>query len=718
MHYPAASRLPLVDVLHGRSVPDPYRWLEDAASEQTRTWSQAQDELTRPFLDALPGRRELARALGGLLGAGAVGAPVQRGERAFFTSRTGSQQHAVLVLREAGDRTLLDPAALDPSGLTTLDAWSPSRDGRLLAYQLSSGGDEESVLHVLDVDSGAEVEPPLDRTRYSSVAWLPDSSGFYYVRRLAADSPFDRRVYLHRLGSGSEADTDPGVHDEYVFGEGRDPRTYYGVSLSRDGRWLVVSASVGTEPRDDVWIADLDAGPAAEGLRPVQEGVDARCAAAVAFDGRLYVWTDRDAPRGRLCAADPSTPTDWQELVPEDPDAVLTDFALTRDTVVVCRSRHAVAELAELERTTGHHRRDLTLPGPGTVTTLISRPDGGDEVWIGWTDWTTPPGVLVHDTTSAGVSPRVWAQAPGAPPTVQLTARQEVYRSADGTKVRLSVLAPGEHVDEPDRPRPTVLYGYGGFSIALDPGYTVSALAWVAAGGVWAVAHLRGGAEEGESWHRAGMRAAKQNVFDDLHAAAEHLRSTGRADRLGIYGGSNGGLLVGAALTQRPDLYDAVVCSAPLLDMVRYELFGLGRTWNDEFGTADDPAELDWLLGYSPYHAVRKGGTDPATVHPATIYPATLFEVFDADTRVDPLHARKMCAALQAVQPEDGPPILLRRETDVGHAARSVDRTVALSVDTLSFLAAQLGLDPTQADGLLGGDVLSSDVLSSDGTVA
>jgi prolyl oligopeptidase len=252
----------------------------------------------------------------------------------------------------------------------------------------------------------------------------------------------------------------------------------------------------------------------------------------------------------------------------------------------------------------------------------------------------------------------------------------------------VSVLAPS---DEPDRPRPTVLYGYGGFGIALDPAYTASALAWVAAGGVWAVAHLRGGAEEGEAWHRAGMREVKQNVFDDLHAAAEQLRRSGRADRLGIYGGSNGGLLVGAALTQRPDLYDAVVCSAPLLDMVRYELFGLGRTWNDEYGTADDPTELRWLLGYSPYHAVREG----------TRYPATLFEVFDSDTRVDPLHARKMCAALQAVQPEDGPPILLRRETDVGHAARSVDRTIALSVDTLSFLAAQLGLDPTEADAVL-----------------
>jgi prolyl oligopeptidase len=288
----------------------------------------------------------------------------------------------------------------------------------------------------------------------------------------------------------------------------------------------------------------------------------------------------------------------------------------------------------------------------------------------------------------------VWADAPGTPPPTTVVATQETLRSSDGTEVRLTVLAPS---GKPDRPRPTVLYGYGGFGIALEPGYTTSALAWLAAGGVWAIAHLRGGAEEGEAWHRAGMRERKQNVFDDLHAAAQHLRDSGRADRLGIYGGSNGGLLVGAALTQRPELYDAVVCSAPLLDMVRYELFGLGRTWNDEFGTAEDPIEFGWLLGYSPYHAVREG----------VAYPAVLFEVFDSDTRVDPLHARKMCAALQAAARPDGPPILLRRETDVGHAARSVDRTVALTVDTLSFLAHHLGLDLT-ALGNEPGDAMPS----------
>ncbi|MDQ1649285.1 MAG: prolyl oligopeptidase, partial [Frankiaceae bacterium] len=431
MQYPDAPRLPVVDDLHGHQVADPYRWLEEASSAETAAWSEAQDSLVRPFLDGLPGRDELAATLHRLLGAGAVGAPVHRGDRAFFSRRTGGQQHAVLMVRIDGqDRALLDPAALDPTGLTTLDAWSPSRDGRLLAYQLSSGGDEESVLHVLDVETGEAVGAPLDRTRYSSVAWLPDGTGFYYVRRESLDSPFDRRVLLHRFGRYRQsADRSSVGSDTYVFGEGRDPRTYYGVSLSKDGRWLVVTASVGTEPRDDVWIADLAAGPATETLTVVQEGVDARCSAGVAFDGRLYVWTDRDAPRGRLCVADPTAPTAWTDLVAEDPDAVLVDFAVTDNAVVVCRSRHALSELEVLDRTTGAPRATIDLPGPGTVTAVIGRPDGGSQVWIGWTDWTTPPGVLVCDVAGvadvAASTPRTetWQSAPGGAPELAVASR-------------------------------------------------------------------------------------------------------------------------------------------------------------------------------------------------------------------------------------------------------------------------------------------------------
>jgi prolyl oligopeptidase len=295
--------------------------------------------------------------------------------------------------------------------------------------------------------------------------------------------------------------------------------------------------------------------------------------------------------------------------------------------------------------------------------------------------------VYRYDARSGEVSR--WAQAPGAVEVPDVLTRQVTFTSRDGTEVRMLVISAGDGNQDgrPAHPRPAILYGYGGFGISMAPAYSASILAWVEAGGVYAVAALRGGGEEGEDWHRAGMREHKQSVFDDFHAAAEALIAGGwtTPEQLGISGGSNGGLLVGAALTQRPDLYRAVVCSAPLLDMVRYERFGLGQTWNDEFGTAADPVELRWLLGYSPYHQVR----------PGTRYPATLFTVFDNDTRVDPVHAWKMCAALQHATSAPWPerPILLRREREVGHGARAVSRSVMLSADTLAFLAAQTGLD-------------------------
>ncbi len=674
MRYPMAPRLPIIEQIGGFSIEDPYRWLEDPADPQTVAWSAAQDALTRPALDGLPGRDLLAHRLHALLGAGREGPPVPRGELGFRLRRAPDQQHAVVVAGPLDDpsgfRTLIDPHELDPSGATTLDGWEPSPDGSLLAYQLSTGGDEESALSVLDTRTGAVIDGPIDRTRYSPVAWLPDGGGFYYVRRLRPDSPFDRRVYLHRLGSDAAT-------DEYVFGDGSDPRTYFGVDLSRDGRWLVISAAIGTAPRDDVWIADLHGSGE---FAVVQQGVDARCYAAVAFDGRLYVWTDFQAPRGRVCVADPAQPQRWTTLVEQDAEAVLGGFVVLADELIVARSRHAIAEVSIFEREAGAHLRDVPLPGLGSVAGLTAPDDGGSQAWIGYTDAVTPPAVLRADG-------RLWAAAPGAVAVPAVSASLQVCTSADGTPVRVQVLAPPAAPS--DEPLPTVLYGYGGFGISMEPGYTAAALAWVESGGVWAVAQLRGGGEEGEAWHRAGMRESKQNVFADFEAVARHLRGTGRASTVGIYGGSNGGLLVGAAVTREPALYDAVVCSAPLLDMVRYERFGLGSTWNDEYGTADDPVELGWLLGYSPLHAVRAGVT----------YPPVLLEVFDSDTRVDPLHARKFCAALQWATGSAGGPVLLRREAEVGHGGRSIDRTVGLTVDTLSFLAARLGLALPDAAG-------------------
>ena len=676
MPYPPARRLDLVEEMFGHQVADPYRWLEDAGDPETRAWSEAQDDLVRGALDALPGRDHLRERITALLGSGSVGAPAWRRGRAFFTRRNPDQEHAVLLVREPGgtERVLVDPMAVDPDGTTTLDAWQPSKEGTLLAYQLSHGGTEESLLRVMDVSTGEVVDGPVDRTRYSPVAWVPGGESYYYVRRLApgdvpaGEEQLHRRVYLHRLGTPHDGDIE-------IHGAGLDKTNYYGVSVSMDGRWLTVSASAGTAPRDDVWIADLD-GDAT--LTEVQVGVDAQTSLHVGRDGRLYVATDRDAPRGRLCVTAPEKPgyENWADLVPEREDAVLDGWSLTDDAVVVAHTLHATSLLAVHDRASGEHRYDVDLPGLGSLGGPVSDPDGGDSVWFGWTGYTTPPRVHQLDVTPQELT--LFADSPGDVDLPEVVATQVFYESYDGARVPMFVLSPPGEIT----PRPTVLYGYGGFNVPMTPGYSAGMAAWVEAGGTYAIACLRGGSEEGEEWHRAGMRERKQNVFDDFHAAAEWLRGNGHASRLGISGGSNGGLLVGAAMTQRPELYDAVVCSAPLLDMVRYELHGLGTTWADEYGTASDPTELSWLLGYSPYHHVRHG----------TAYPATLFTVFDSDTRVDPLHARKMCAALQYATTGDAP-ILLRRERDVGPGARSSSRTVDLSVDTSAFLAAHLGLE-------------------------
>jgi prolyl oligopeptidase len=690
--YPAAHRLDLVEKLPVAAptyeIADPYRWLEDPATSQSSSWLEGQDALAHEQLSGLAGRDELRARLTSLMAAGVVTAPAWREQRQFFMRRTAEQEHAVLVTvdPDGTERTLLDPMQLDPSGTTTLDAWQPSKEGELLAYQISEGGDEESILRVIDVETGAIIDGPIDRCRYSPVGWLPGAQAYYYVRRLPpsevppGEEQFHRRVWLHRVG------TDPDT-DVCVFGADFDKTTFFSASVSRDGRWLIVSASPGTAPRNDLWIADLTTSdPTSPDLKDLQVGVDAQTSVHIGRDGRAYIYTDRDAPRGRLVVTTPENPgpETWRDLLPEDPEAVLEDFSildgdeLARPVLLASWTRHAVSELTLHDLATGERIGAVPLPGLGSIGGLSERPEGGPDCWFGYTDHTTPSSVFRYDARTGETIP--WASAPGTVEVPTVHARLVTYTSRDGTPVRMIVVSTKA---DPDHPRPTILGGYGGFGASMTPGYSATMLAWVEAGGVYAVANLRGGGEEGESWHRAGMRGNKQNVFDDFHAAADWLADNGWTTpaQLGISGGSNGGLLVGAALTQAPEKYAAVACSAPLLDMVRYEKFGFGQLWSEEYGSAEDPVELGWLFAYSPYHHVVEG----------TEYPAVLFTVFDSDTRVDPLHARKMCAALQSATSASRP-IVFRRESDVGHGARAVSRSVDLSVDTLAFLATHTGL--------------------------
>ena len=679
MRYPDAARQPIVDDLFGHRVPDPYRWLEDPNSPESLRWQTAQDALWREYGQAsLAGHAPLKARIAELSAVGSITPPSWRGDRAFFLRRDPRQEHAILyVAREDGTETaLLDPVALDPSGTITLDHWQPDHTGRYVTVQLSSAGTERAQLYVIDVDAENGIDGPIDRVRYSPIAWLADGSAFYYVRALPDLSAW--RVYLHRVAEPAELDVE-------VFGNGRADTTSYGLGMSADGRWLVVSATAGTSASNEVYLADLHAS-FAEGpvFQAVQENLPGQTVANVAPDGRLYLATTVDAPYGRVCVADPAKPApeQWTDLVRAETGGVLADFAvldgseLPRPLLVVATIRHAASSLSLHDLHTGERVGAIGLPGIGTVTSLTTRPNSAHELWFGYTDHVTPETVYVFDARTGAVTPSATTRGVVAP---NVEAHHVLYPSADGTPIRMVVLTRPDSVG----PRPTILYGYGGFGVPMSPSYSSFTLAWVEAGGVFAAVQLRGGSEEGADWHRAGTLAQKQNTFDDFIAAAEHLVADGwtTPDQLGALGESNGGLTVGAAITQRPDLFAAAVASAPLLDMVRYERTGLGPSWRAEYGSADDPDQLGWLLGYSPYHHVSA----------ETAYPAVLFNVFASDSRVDPLHARKTCAALQWAS-TSGRPVLLRTERDAGHGAQAVSSSVDVAADLLAFLAVHTGL--------------------------
>ena len=686
--YPAAPRVDLVDDFHGTPVADPYRWLESSDDPRTVEWLAQQAALMDAERAGWARRDLFADRVEQLLGAGTVSPPYWRGDHYFLSRREPGQQFSVLYVvdPDGTERVLIDPMQIDPSGVTTLDSWQPSKEGERIAYQLSVGGNEESLLYVMDVATGETIEGPIDRCRYSPVAWLLGGQAYYYVRRIApellpeSEQNFHRRVYLHRVGTSPDADV-------LVFGAGMTMTNYYGAEVSRDGRWLQVSAAEGTEPRNDLWVADLTQSAAeAPAFTLVQGDVDAQTGLTFLRDGRVLVSTDLDAPRGRVAITRPGAWSSdaWTDLIPEDPEAVLESVTvldgdeLDEDLLLVVRTSHGVAQMSLHRAVDGAFVHDIELPGAGTIGGPVERIDGGPVAWFVFTDHTTVPTIYAYDARTDAVT--LHARPPGSVEVPTVQSRQVTYTSKDGTEVRMFVLSP---TAEPDMPRPTILYGYGGFGVPLTPGYSAAILAWVEAGGVWAVANLRGGSEEGEDWHRAGMLGSKQNVFDDFHAAAEWLTAQGwtDAEHLGIYGGSNGGLLVGAAMTQRPDLFNAVVCVAPLLDMIRYTTSELGPTWTVEYGDPEDPEQFGWLHAYSPYHRVAEG----------TDYPATMFAVFDNDTRTDPMHGRKMCAAVQHAT-SGARPVLLRTEGDVGHGARSLSKSVDETAETLAFFARWTGL--------------------------
>jgi prolyl oligopeptidase len=678
--YPGAERLDLAETRHGITVADPYRWLEDPADPRTVAWLGAQDELLAA--QRASWQTEQWRAdLTVLDAVDLTSPPVSRRDRLFFTRLRAGEEHQTLLVRQGRHEwSLVSPASMDPSGRTVLDTWRPSIEGDLLAYQVSVDGTEDSCLRVIDVATGREVDGPIDRVRRTPIAWLPGGEHYYYVRRLPpelhpGEERYHRRVYLHRVGA------DPAT-DVMIFGDGRDRTQFYWVDVTTDGRWLIVSATTGTDPRTEIWLADLARGDwRAPVMRPIRQGSAARSELYVAPrsgpQDPVWLRTTDGASRGRIVTATPGTlDGPWREVIAERPDAVLTDLAvltdrnLPRPIGLAAWSRHAVSEITVHDMVDGAPLGTVKLPGAGSVSNILTPRDGGLDAWFTYTDHQTPPTVLHYDARTGTTRPwHVEGTALGGGPH----ARQVEFASRDGTTVRMFVVSAA---GRPDQPRPTILTGYGGFGVIMKPAYAPEILAWTRAGGVFAVACLRGGGEQGEAWHHAGRRENKRNVFDDFDAATDHLIDNGwtTRDQLGTIGGSNGGLLVGAALTQHPEKY-------ALLDMARYERSGLGPSWRPEYGSADDPAEFGTLLSYSPYHRVERG----------TAYPPVLFTVADGDTRVDPMHARKMCAALQYASSGPGP-VLFENVRGVGHGFWARSMEVAAKADCFAFLAAHLGL--------------------------
>jgi len=680
---PKAKVVPVEDTVQGHKIVDRYRYLEDPNDPDTRLFVEQELSYTRAILDPLPGRDKINARLSQLLEIGTVGAPQMGGKYYFHTRREGNQNQPILYVREGlndKDRVLIDVNKMSADGTVALDWWYPAEDGKYVAYGTSASGSEESTLHIVESATGNVLADTIERTRFASVAWMKDSSAFYYTRHPKkgevpdGEEVYHVKVFFHQIGS------DP-AKDPYIFGEGRNPQDVPSITLSEDDRWLLIDEGEGWT-KSEMYLQDLQSkSPPLE----ITTGKDFLYGAEF-FEGKLYITTNENAPHYRVFVADAANPKreNWKEIIPQS-DAVLQNARVTGGKLLAQYEHNATSEL-KLFELDGKKLADIPLPAIGDVFGASGRYDRS-EIFFGFQSFTVPPSIYRVDLTD--VKSALWAKvdAPSIDPSAY-DVQQVWYSSKDGTKVPMFVVS--KKGIEKNGKNPTLLTGYGGFNISMTPTFSRSMYLWMEHGGIYAVANLRGGSEFGEDWHRAGMLDKKQNVFDDFIAASEYLIAQKYTDKdhLAIFGGSNGGLLMGAMITQRPDLFRAVVCAVPLLDMLRYQNFQIAKLWIPEYGSAEEAKQFEWLYAYSPYHHVKPGEE----------YPAILFMTGDTDTRVDPMHAKKMAALMQA-EAKNGAsrerPILLRIETKAGHGqGKPVTKQIEESTDMYSFLFWQLGMKP------------------------
>lgn len=678
--YPAARISDIVDEYHGTKVPDPYRWLEDMESNETSSWIDAQNVITSAALDEMAHRSALRARLEELWDFPRRSAPVRRGEWYFYSHNDGLQAQPVLYKRPVagGEPTVvIDTNSLSEDGTVAVMTQSFSNDGRLLAYTLAEAGSDWQTGHMLDTETGSEYADKLSRIKFTSLAWSPEGDGFYYSRYPTPgefpDSPpsTNQRVFFHRLGTTQS-------EDSVVYARPDAPDLGFQPIVTDDGDLLLLHVWEGTDTRNRLYYRRL-AGDG-EFVRLLDDH-DAKYHVIGHLDGRLYLVTDLDAPRGRVIAIDLERPEPerWVEVIPEGADTV--EFAAIVANCLVLGRLHQAHHLVSVHTVGGALVREIELPTMGTVTQISGRSEDR-ELFIGFQSFLYPPTVLRYDfdedlldffsETETAIDPAVFT-------TTQMWAR-----SADGTAVPMFVT---HRIDMPtDGRAPTILYGYGGFDISMTPLYAPDRLGFIEAGGVFVVANLRGGGEFGRDWHRAGMLESKQNVFDDFVAAAEYLIEAGYTSKgqLGILGGSNGGLLVTACLLQRPDLFGAAAAMVPVTDMLRYHHFTAGRYWISEYGNAEERSDhFDFLIEYSPLHNTT-----------AAVYPPTLITTGEGDDRVVPLHSYKFVAAMQTAAGESGP-VLLRVDRRAGHGlGKPIAKVIDEAADVYAFFLHHLALPP------------------------
>jgi prolyl oligopeptidase len=677
--YPAAPTVDQVDDYHGTSVADPYRPLEDSDAPASRAWITAQNELTARVLAALPARSAIRERLAGLWDVPRAGAPWRRGDRWFQLRNTGLQDQDVLwsaAAPGAEGTVLFDANALSEAGTTALAEVAVSDSGEFVACALSHAGSDWRRWRILNVTTGEELPDRVDWSKFTSAAWTHDDAGFFYGRfaepppDAAYDAP-NRNMELryHRLGTDS-------AQDPVIFSTPNEPEWNFEPVLYEDGRTLVVTVSRGTDPETRIYLADVSNGADGAVVHPLLDAADARYDHIETVGGTHYLLTDRDAPLRRVIAVDEDDPTNPREIIPEAADSLeRVTLVGNRLAAVYLHDAHSRLGIFELD---GRHVADVALPGIGTIVETAGRRTD-DELFLTFMTFVAPPAVLavrMADGAVREVTPRTLAWKPD-----DYVSEQVFVASDDGTRVPLFLTRRRDVAPSGDVP--TLLYGYGGFQVTIGPTFKPEWLAWMERGGLLAVASLRGGGEYGKAWHDAGRLAKKQTVFDDYAACLRWLAGSGwtRPARIGISGRSNGGLLVGATITQHPDLFGAAVAEVGVMDMLRFQQFTIGWAWTSDYGSADDPEQFRTLLAYSPLHNIR----------PGVAYPATLVTTGDHDDRVVPGHSFKFAAALQAAQAGDAP-VVIRIDTDAGHGlGKPVSKQIDERADVLAFLELALG---------------------------